>query len=110
MTVLWLPLCSVFQPLTRVFPRLEQWRIRTQLPRWIQQVRSIDERLSAGSEPCDFQGELLHLTRLEAYLAQLTAPASLRDEIDRLRVHLAFVVDRLWKREQLGFGLPRRAA
>jgi len=78
--------------------------------RWYKVLREIDQRLKADDGRSDFLADVLRLKRLEKELTEVSVPLSYMEEFYNLRLHVAFVLERLERRTPPQVELPRLAA
>ena len=82
---------AVLLPLSRMLPPLYQFRIRSRVFRWYEQLRQIEGAI--GMKPSN---ELLtELDALDGKVGQITVPLAYTDELYALRSYIALVRSRL---------------
>ncbi len=82
---------AVLLPLSRMLPPLYQFRIRSRVFRWYEQLRQIEGAI--GTKPST---ELLaELDTLDAKVGQITVPLAYTDELYALRSYIVLVRSRL---------------
>ena len=82
---------AVLLPLSRMLPPLYEFRIRSRVFRWYQQLREIEG--AVGAKP---SAQLMDdLDALEAKVGQVTVPLAYTDELYALRSYIALVRTRL---------------
>jgi hypothetical protein len=93
---MWVALVSIIAiliPLSRVFPPLYAFRVRSRIFRWYRTLRQIESEAATNGRPAEaLIGEL---DRLEAKAERITVPLSYTDELYNLRTHIGLVRDRL---------------
>ncbi len=97
---MWLALgiiIAVLLPLSRIVPPLYQFRIRSRIFRWYGQLRAIEERLGARTEPLSDSVTTLvgELDEMEAHVEKISVPLSYADELYSLRNHIDLVRQKL---------------
>lgn len=95
MKLMMLPLFTLLLPLLKVAPPVYRWRIRSRIYRWYRVLRRIDQKLQAGDAGADFSADVAGLDALEAELSEVKVPLSYMEEFYNLRLHVAFVRERL---------------
>lgn len=108
-----LPLLTLLIPLLRVAPPLYRWRIRAGIYRWYYVLRKVDQKLRGAPASERFERELVLLDHLERELAEVRVPLSYMEEFYNLRLHSAFVHNRVLdhvRRHHGGDGRPAPAA
>lgn len=94
--LLLLPLCTLLLPLVKCAPPVYRWRIRSKIYRWYRVLRDIDQRLKNTQQTgSDFSNDIARLHRLQHELSEVSVPLSYMEEFYNLRIHVAFVLDRL---------------
>ncbi|OYT97918.1 MAG: C4-dicarboxylate ABC transporter substrate-binding protein [Burkholderiales bacterium PBB1] len=82
---------AVLLPLSRMLPPLYQFRIRSRVFRWYEQLRQIESAI--GAKP---SAELLaELDTLDGKVGQITVPLAYTDELYALRSYIVLVRSRL---------------
>ena len=74
-----------------------QFRIRSRIFRWYGQLRAIEERLGARTEPLSDSVTTLvgELDEMEAHVEKISVPLSYADELYSLRNHIDLVRQKL---------------
>lgn len=97
--ILLIPLLFVLVPLVRMLPPVYRWRIRSRIYRWYRQLRRIDEHLRDADLRPDVAAALAEdrrrINRLEQDIASVRVPLSYMEEFYNLRLHLAYIRDRI---------------
>lgn len=104
-----LPLVTLLFPLAKFFPPLYRWSIRSKIFRWYGALREIDQKMKHADDHVDFTADIEHLENLEVELAEVLVPLSYMEEFYNLRLHVAFVLERLRQRQTTP-AAQRRAA
>jgi len=92
-----LPLCTLLLPFFKVAPPIYRWRIRSKIYRWYHVLREIDQKRWKEGESADLTDDIAKLRRLDDELAQVSVPLSYMEEFYNLRLHAAFVLNRVGK-------------
>jgi len=95
MKLMLLPLCTLLYPVLKAAPPIYRWRIRSKIYRWYRVLRDIDQKMRTEAGRADFSDDIATLSRLEIELAEVSVPLSYMEEFYNLRVHVAFVRERL---------------
>lgn len=96
--ILLLPLLALLIPLFRVAPPIYTWRVRSKIYRWYTAVREIDALIRKGADAADAQLAGERLRSLEGEVASVSVPLSYMGELYHLRLHIAFLQEKLQKR------------
>ena len=100
--ILVIPLLVVLIPLFRFAPALYRWRTRRRIYRWYRRIRMLDSRLLKPSTPSQRQVDREETVRLEREIAEVKVPLSYMEEFYNLRLHLAYIRDRLSAQDAQG--------
>jgi uncharacterized protein len=95
-----LPLCTLLLPLLKTAPPLYRWRIRSRIYRWYRVLREVDQKLRQPGETASLAEDIDVLKTLESELAEVSVPLSYMEEFYNLRLHTAFVLERLQQRQR----------
>ncbi len=90
-----LPLCTLLIPLIKAAPPVYRWRIRSKIYRWYRVLHDIDLELKEVAPDLDVAVCMEQLRTLEQELSEVTVPLSYMEEFYNLRLHVAFVMNRL---------------
>ncbi len=93
--ILVLPFLALLIPLFRVAPPLYTWRVRSKIYRWYASVREIDALICNGANAADAQLAGERLKALEREVASVSVPLSYMGELYHLRLHIAFLQEKL---------------
>jgi hypothetical protein len=93
--ILLVPLLVVLIPLIKLAPLLYQWRVRSKIYRWYKRLRRIDRRVLEPSTPGQRRVDCEEADRLESEIARVRVPLAYMEEFYNLRLHLAYLRDRL---------------
>lgn len=105
LAILIIPLLTVIIPLFRLAPAALQWSVRRRIFRWYRQIRLIDEELAGGNVPRSrLQSDLALLERLDQDVSATEVPLSYMEEFYNLRLHIAYMQQRV--RDALALDRP----
>ncbi|MBI1368383.1 MAG: C4-dicarboxylate ABC transporter substrate-binding protein [Planctomycetes bacterium] len=93
--ILIVPLLVILIPLMRIAPPLYRWSIRKRIYRWYVTLRRIDTDLRDGADAEQVTQMRSDLLNLEKEIAALKVPLSYMQEFYNLRLHVAYIRDRL---------------
>ncbi|MEM9752356.1 MAG: TAXI family TRAP transporter solute-binding subunit [Planctomycetota bacterium] len=100
--ILVLPLLVVLIPLVRAAPPLLRWRVRSRIYRWYRELRVIDNELSRPDLPeARLSADLDQLRDLDNEVAETDVPLSYMEEFYNLRLHIAYMRQRVEQRLEL---------
>ena len=92
--ILLLPLLTLLFPLVRLAPPIYQWRIRRKVFRWYSSLEKVERAFVEGR--ADRGESLERLDQMgEEVVATVDVPASYREELHNLRMHLDRVRERI---------------
>ncbi|WP_160142039.1 TAXI family TRAP transporter solute-binding subunit [Nitrincola tapanii] len=96
LAILILPLLAILIPLSRMAPPALRWRIRRRIYRWYRKLRLMDNALleSALTE-AQLHSYLQQVRQLEDEVANTEVPLSYMEEFYNLRLHVAYIRQRL---------------
>jgi TRAP transporter TAXI family solute receptor len=106
-----IPLFTLLLPLLKAAPPVYRWRIRSSIYRWYRVLREIDLKLKQSSADTDFTFDITRLRNLDDELSEVSVPLSYMEEFYNLRLHVAYLLNKLLKRQQekSSVGLHRAA-
>ncbi len=93
LVVMLIPLVALVIPLSKLFPPLYRWRVRSRIYRWYENLQRIETRLDAGSADPEELAAAVH--RLETEVKQVETPLSYADQLYHLRTHINLVRARI---------------
>ncbi len=95
MLILLLPAVALLVPLFRIGPQLYSWRVRSRVYRWYGELKYLE--LQAASDPAARSREqwLEQIQRIEDEVNRIRTPLAFADFVYTLRLHIAFVRERL---------------
>lgn len=101
MAILIIPLLAILIPLIRMAPPAFRWRIRRRIYRWYKRLRVIDDDLAKTDLPLSLlQSDLELVRKFENEVADTVVPLSYMEEFYNLRLHVAYIRNRLEERIQ----------
>lgn len=90
--IMLLPLIALLIPLGRALPPVYQWRVRSRVYRWYDDLQALDPRRADVEPDVDsVESRLGALDELEADVNRVSVPLSYTDELYHLRSHIAMV-------------------
>ena len=90
-----LPMCTLLIPLLKFAPPVYRWRIRSKIYRWYRVLREIDLQLKEAGDDVDLTDYRERLSKLDRELFEVSVPLSYMEEFYNLRIHVAYVKDKL---------------
>jgi hypothetical protein len=102
--VLIIPIATLVLPIVRFGPTTVAWGIRRRIYRHYRDLRELEAAAARATTEAERQAVLAALQRIDDQLRQLSVPLPYRDDLYRLRTHVAFV------RSQLDPGQPMPSA
>ena len=99
LAILIIPLLAIMIPLFRVAPPALRWRVRRRIYRWYKKLRVIDADLMRSDTPVELiQQDLKLVSHFEDDVANTDVPLSYMEEFYNLRLHVAYIRERLERR------------
>lgn len=90
--IMLLPLIALLFPLLKTMPPLYQWRIRSRVYRWYDDLQKLDPaRAAQPPDAASLAARLQALDALESEVNQVQVPLSYTDELYHLRSHIELV-------------------
>ena len=93
-----------------LFRPLWGWHLRLRMRHWRRLIAAADQRLRSSSSEDNLSADAANLAQLELRLAQIASPPQLREDLSRLRLHAAYTLDRISRRQRQRLIIPRRVA
>ena len=93
--IMLIPVLTLLIPLVKMTPPLIRWQIRRRIYRWYRILRQIDQHMYEGTELEVIEEDIGVLRRMEAEVAEVSVPLSYMEEFYHMRMHIAFVLERL---------------
>jgi TRAP transporter TAXI family solute receptor len=93
--VMLLPLVTLLFPLFKIVPPTYRWRVRSRIYRWYRELQTIDDHIGAAGPAYNLERLAGDLTRIEQEVTRVSVPLAYADALYDLRLHIAFVRDRL---------------
>lgn len=98
--VLAIPLATLLFPILRFGPSTLQWSIRRRIYRWYRDLRQLEDRALEAQSQSQIKEVFDALQRVEEQVSDLRVPLAFRDDVYRLRTHIAFVRGELEERAE----------
>lgn len=98
--VMLIPIVALLFPLVRIFPPTYRWRVRSRIYRWYGELRGADPVPGVSLDARAVDERIEAVSRIEHEVAQLPTPPSYAAELYALRLHVAFVKERLVARRE----------
>jgi TRAP transporter TAXI family solute receptor len=98
--ILVLPFLALLIPLFRLAPPLYTWRVRSKIYRWYALVRELDALIRHSASGTDLEAAGERLSALEDEVASVSVPLSYMGELYHLRLHIAFLQEKLLARRR----------
>ena len=95
-----LPLITLLLPLLKFAPPIYRWKIRSSIYRWYRILREIDLKLKQADADTDFADDVVRLRELDDELSEVSVPLSYMEEFYNLRLHVAYLLDKVLHRQQ----------
>ena len=86
--IMLLPLATLLYPLFKIVPPTYDWRMRSRINRWYEDLQAIERKLDAGGSPDDLRWQLAELDRIEQSVRRLSVPLSYASALYTLRLHI----------------------
>ncbi|UOM32685.1 TAXI family TRAP transporter solute-binding subunit [Acuticoccus sp. I52.16.1] len=93
--VLVIPLATLLIPVLRFGPSTLQWSIRRRIYRWYRDLRDLEAAAGAATSEAEVARVLADLAEVEKQVSEIRVPLAFRDDVYRLRTHVAFVREEL---------------
>jgi hypothetical protein len=95
--VMLVPLITLLFPLFRIVPPSYRWRIRSKIFRWYGDLLAVDLGSGENDSNKEVEAYLAELQRIETEVMQVSVPLSYAYEFYALRLHIAYVRNKLMK-------------
>ena len=99
--VMLIPLITLLIPLMKIIPPSYRWRIRYRIFHWYRELIAIDQEVGRIDMKAQFGALLSELERIDKEVMQVNVPLSYAAELYSLRLHIAYVRDRIKKRKEI---------
>ena len=96
--ILLLPAIALLIPLVRALPPVYQWRVRSRIYRWYDDLKRLDPELEGDLNETVLKSRMAELDAVEAEVKKLKTPLSYSDRVYNLRLHIDLVRNRLRRR------------
>jgi TRAP-type uncharacterized transport system substrate-binding protein len=97
MIVLLIPIVALLWPLFKIVPPVYQWRVRSSIYRWYEDVKAVDLRADRDRSPERVAAHVAELDRIEGQVNEVRAPLAYADQVYNLRMHINLVREKLAK-------------
>jgi TRAP-type uncharacterized transport system substrate-binding protein len=104
------PLFTLLLPLIKAAPPLYRWRIRSKIYRWYRVLRAVDVTLKEAEVDSDLSLEIGKLRKLDDELSEVSVPLSYMEEFYNLRLHVAYLLEKVVERQRQQRVSPLRRA
>ena len=95
LTIMLLPLVTLLYPLFKIVPPTYDWRMRSRINRWYEDLQAIEQKLDAGGSHDDHRRQLAELDRIEQGVRRVSVPLSYASALYTLRLHIDLLRDEL---------------
>jgi TRAP transporter TAXI family solute receptor len=95
MIVLLIPIVALLVPLFKIVPPVYQWRVRSRIYRWYEDVKDVDLRVDRDRSPERVAAHAAELDRIEGQVNEIRAPLAYADQVYNLRLHINLVREKL---------------
>ena len=95
--VMLIPLITLLIPLVKIIPPSYRWRVRYRIFHWYRELIDIGQRAESIQGEEDFSALMDELKRIDKEVMQVNVPLSYAAELYNLRLHIAYVRDRVKK-------------
>ena len=86
--IMLLPLITLVYPLLKVIPPTYDWRMRSRINRWYNELQAIESSVDAQLPAEELRRRLVELDRIEAKVQRLSMPSSYGNPLYTLRSHI----------------------
>ena len=100
MIVLLIPIVALLWPLFKIVPPVYQWRVRSRIYRWYEDVKAVDLGVDRDRSPERVAAHAAELDRIEGQVNEIRAPLAYADQVYNLRMHINLVREKLAKTMQ----------
>jgi TRAP transporter TAXI family solute receptor len=95
--VLLIPIVALLWPLFKIVPPVYQWRVRSSIYRWYEDVKAVDLKVERDRSPERLAAHAAELDRIERQVNEISAPLAYADQVYNLRMHINLVREKLAK-------------
>jgi hypothetical protein len=95
MKILLLPLVALLFPLIKLLPPFYQWRMRSRIFRWYDQLMEIDHEILHGNIVNRTDDFMSRLKVIEQQVSQVSVPRGYYRELYDMRVHIELMREKL---------------
>ena len=100
MVVLLIPIIALLWPLFKIVPPMYEWRVRSRIYCWYEDVKAVDLRVDRDRSPERVAAHVAELDRIEGQVNEIHAPLAYADQVYNLRLHINLVREKLAKTMQ----------
>lgn len=93
--VMLIPLITLLIPLMKIIPPSYRWRVRYRIFHWYRELIAIDQEVGQIDTEKRYGALLSELKRIDKEVMQTNVPLSYAAELYSLRLHIAYVRDRI---------------
>jgi TRAP transporter TAXI family solute receptor len=97
MVVLLIPIVALLWPLFKIVPPVYQWRIRSRIYRWYEDVKAVDLKADRDRSPERLATHMAELDRIEDQVNRIPTPLPYANQLYDLRLHIGLVRGKLEK-------------
>ena len=108
MAVMLIPLLTLMLPLARILPPALDWRVRSRVYRWYDDLREVELNAEKKLTPERLQVLQQQLDELEDQVSAISVPLTRTDLVYTLREHISLIRERLQARNQQVSAAPER--
>ena len=99
--VMLIPLITLLIPLFKIIPPSYRWRVRYRIFHWYRELIAIDQEVGKIDTEKHYGALLSELKRIDKEVMQTNVPLSYAAELYSLRLHIAYVRDRIKNRKEI---------
>ena len=99
--VMLIPLITLLIPLFKIIPPSYRWRVRYRIFHWYRELIVIDQEVGQIDTEKQYDALLSELKRIDKEVMQTNVPLSYAAELYSLRLHIAYVKDRIKNRKEI---------
>jgi uncharacterized protein len=99
--VMLIPLITLLIPLFKIIPPSYRWRVRYRIFHWYRGLIAIDQEVGQIDTEKQYDALLSELKRIDKEVMQTNVPLSYAAELYSLRLHIAYVRDRIKNRKEI---------
>ena len=96
-----IPLITLLIPLFKIIPPSYRWRVRYRIFHWYRELIVIDQEVGQIDTEKQYDAILGELKRIDKEVMQTNLTLSYAAELYSLRLHIAYVMDRIKNRKEI---------